>query len=445
MYGCALVLGMGTSGEAAARLLLGEGARVTVIDRAAGPALEARAAALVREGAVVRLGCERVPAGVYDVCVASPGVPPDAPWFRNLEAAGVAIVSELELGATRCRCPMLAVTGSNGKSTLVKLCADSLRHADRRAAEAGNYGAPLCSVALGSDRLDWAVVETSSFQLERVRTFRPWVGVLLNVQPNHLDRHGSMGVYTDLKARIFRRMLKEDVGIVHDEMMGEIVARSGGANRWVSFGASPEADFRYADGGVSFGHGRVRRVLSFRGTVFANPILGLTAAAAAAAAEACGIDAEHVEAAARAFKPLPHRMQEAGVVRGVRCVDDSKATTLAAMRAALEITGGGVRLIAGGLLKESDLGVVKELLAKRVRGVYLIGAAAQKMLEAWQDVVVCKMCDCLSAAVDTALSEAVAGETLLLAPGCASFDQFRNFEERGDEFIRIIESKREEI
>ena len=444
MYRSALILGLGSSGESAARLLLREGTRVTVIDRASGPELDERAEGLGREGASVLAGCDRVPDGSYDVCIASPGVPPSSPWVGELERRGVDILSELELGATRCRCPILAVTGSNGKSTMVKLCTEMLRHAGRRAEMAGNYGVPICRVAPGSGGLDWLVVEVSSFQLERVREFHPRVGVVMNIQPNHLDRHGDVGLYTDLKARLFARMGRDEVGLVHDEAAPEIVRRSAGSNRWLTFGASEAADYRYANGIVTVGGTRGRRQFSFERTSFANPVMGLTAAAAVAAAEACGIGGEHAGAAARAFEPLPHRMQPVGTIRGVRCVDDSKATTLAALRAAVEMTDGKVRLIAGGLLKESDLDSVKEFLAKRVMGVYLIGSAAEKMRKAWGDVVTCRMCGRLEAAVDAALGEAAAGETLLLAPGCTSFDQFKNFEERGDEFRRIVEARGEE-
>ena len=192
-YADSLVLGLGISGVSAARLLLSEGCRVVAVDGADTEELRKRAASLRDAGAEVVLGAADVPAGnghgrKFDVCIVSPGIPPDGPWMRKVEAAGVEIVSEIELGASRCRCRLLAVTGSKGKSTMVKLCAEALALGGLNTAIAGNYGIPFCDVAMTSRELDWVVLEVSSFQLERVKDFHPHVGVLLNVQPDHLDR-----------------------------------------------------------------------------------------------------------------------------------------------------------------------------------------------------------------------------------------------------------------
>lgn len=444
MYKKALVLGMGTSGRAAAELLLQEGSKVVIIDAADNGDLRLHARGLRGKGARVMLGADSVPEGVFDVCIVSPGISSDSKWVRNIESRSVEVLSELELGASRCKYPMLAVTGSKGKSTLVKFCGDILSLAGKRVAIAGNYGPPLCGVVAREQKMDWIVVEVSSFQLEKVRTFRPAVGILLNLLPDHLDRHGSMAAYAEMKSRLFRNMTEEDSGIVLDKALARVRRMSKGRCRWVSVGRSPAADYRYNRGLVCFGKGAKRTKLNLRGTSFGNDILGIAAAAAAAAAEACGVDTELVHGAAASYEPLPHRMQNAGEIKGVKFINDSKATNLAALVAGVNMCNGSVRLIAGGLLKEDDLSFVKKTLAKRVAAVYLIGKAAKKMKNAWGNAVKCVNCVTLEKAIRSAWHEARRGEVIVLSPGCASFDQFKNFEDRGKQFIHIVKSIHQE-
>lgn len=433
----AIVLGLGDSGEAVTRLLLGEGAKVIVVDAADSPELQARRVAIERVGARVILRCTALPAGAWDLCVVSPGLPSDAPWVAEAERRGAEVVSELELAARRCACPLLAITGSNGKSTLVKLCVEALRTAGLRAEPAGNYGPPLSARVSESGALDWLVVEVSSFQLERVRQFHPRVGVLLNLQPNHLDRHGTFEAYASVKARLFDRMTAGDTAIVHQEALSRMQELTQGSPRWVSFGHGSKAQVRCRNGRVRWAPGP-KGVADFQTTIFHNPVLELSAAAATAAMIACGVPPTAVVTAAEAFQPLPHRMEFIGCLRGVRYVNDSKATTLSALRAAVLMTPGIVRLIAGGLLKEEDLTIPCDVLAQRVRMVYLIGRDAERLFQAWNGRVPCRLCGSLEAAVQAAAAEAQAGDTVLLAPGCASFDQFRNFEERGHRFREAV-------
>jgi UDP-N-acetylmuramoylalanine--D-glutamate ligase len=204
------------------------------------------------------------------------------------------------------------------------------------------------------------------------------------------------------------------------------------------------ADYRYEDGAVFFRRNGAQASVSLAGTMFANPILGQSGAAAVAAMAACGVTPDVVVRAARRFESLPHRMRQVAEVRGIRFVDDSKATTLAALEAALQMSDGPVRLIAGGLLKEHDVTGVKEMLVNKTRGVYLMGQASGKLAGAWGDAVVCRECGTLDRAVRVAWAEARAGEIVLLAPGCASFDQFKNYEDRGNQFIAIVRSFHEE-
>ena len=436
----ALVLGLGVSGKAAVKLLLGEGAHVTGVDRGDDAALAASVGALQTAGADIRLGCVALPdmdAGSdFDLCVVSPGVPVHSDWVRAARSRGMEIVSELELGVQRCGRPVLAVTGTNGKSTMVQLCADALALAGQRAAAVGNCGTPVCDLVDAAPAPDWLVLEVSSFQLETARTLRPRVAVLLNVQPDHLDRHGDMETYRRTKWRLFERMTDDDVAVLPGDW--DVGATAGLAPdcRIVTFGLEAAADCRYEAGFVRGSHVEIGAV-SVQGTPFHNDVLGRTAAAAVAAVHACGCAPACVGEAARAFQTLPHRMTEVCRARGVRFVDDSKGTNLAALCAALAMTEGPVRLIAGGLLKEKRLEMPKELLANKASGVYLIGAAAEAMRSAWSDVVACRDCGTLARAVAAAWADADKGETVLLSPGCASFDQFTDYGQRGNAFVAL--------
>ncbi len=434
-YPTALVLGLAASGEAAARLLLAEGARVCVVDRKSDEALRRRASALEALGARVCLGQAELPAGPFAVGVVSPGIPESSDWVRAARER-MPVISELELGASRAPGRILAVSGSNGKSTLVKLCLEALLCAGRRAAAGGNYGPPVSQLVRERRDWEWLVLEASSFQLETVRAFRPDVAVLLNMYPNHLDRHGDLETYRRLKSRLFSRMRPEDAGVLPAAEAVAVARLAASSNRWLTFGAAPEADACYAHGAVA--HRPSGESVSLTGTLFANEVMGLTAAAAVAALGACGEPVAAVGQAAWKFQPLPHRMQALGARRQVRFVDDSKATNLAATLAALQMTPRPVRLIAGGLPKHESYAAARTPLAEKAAAVYLIGTAAEAMAAAWGDIVPCRLVRTLSAAVDAAWREAQPGDTILLSPGCASFDQFRDFSERGAQFAALI-------
>ncbi|MBA4389016.1 MAG: UDP-N-acetylmuramoyl-L-alanine--D-glutamate ligase [Verrucomicrobia bacterium] len=439
----ALVLGLGASGEAAVGLLLRDGTDVTVIDRSEDADILRSARRISRRGVEVLTGADKLPADDFDICVASPGIAPSSDWFRQAAARRIPVISELELGFSRCRCPVLAITGSNGKSTLVRLCGDALRLAGKRVALGGNYGEPLSSLALKSDGLDWLIVEVSSFQLERVETFSPKVAVVLNLNPNHLDRHGNMRTYIGLKMRIFARMRGTGLAVVPEDRLKALERSGHGSARVATFGCGVRADYRYADGMVISAGKPCGVVLPLTGTIFGNRVMGLTAAAAVAAVRGCGVKASFVGEAARRFKPLEHRLNRVRLLDGVTFVDDSKATNLAAMKAGIEICGGSVLLIAGGMLKESGLGFVKKTLAKHVRRAYFIGHSAKEMKRAWGGIVECRVCGDMKRAVLAARLDARPGETVLLSPAGTSFDQYGSFEERGKHFAKIVKSLKE--
>ena len=421
-YGTALILGYGRSGRAAERLLKLEGCRTTVLtEETAGEAELSLALAQNR----------------FDVCLVSPGFGLSHAWLEAVRQAGVPILPEFELGWSRHRGKTVAVTGSNGKSTAVKWICEMLQAAGRTAAIGGNYGIPACETVLDHPDIEWLVLEVSSFQLETVRRFRADAAVVLNVLPNHLDRHETMENYLRTKARIFEFSSPAgDVCLVPAELLESFRNAVKGDRKWITFGRDPGADYVFRDGNV------LRDsvpVLNLSGTLFDSPVLGgCTGAAAAALADVCGIDSAAAEQAAARFKPLPHRLQKVGVYKGVTYIDDSKATNLAAMKAAIEVSGKNIHLIAGGLPKESDYTFVKEILAERVRRIYVIGQASRAMYRAWNEICPCVECGSLENAFSTAQNAAGAGDTILLSPGCASFDQFDGFEERGERFSALF-------
>lgn len=422
-YKTALILGYGRSGKAAERLLLSEETVVTVCSEESSSLADLQN---ILDGQD------------FDVSIVSPGFALDHPWVDAVRSAGIPLLSELELGWSRHGGKSVAVTGSNGKSTAVKWICESLQQAGLRAAIGGNYGIPTSEVVLDFPDLDWLVIEVSSFQLETVRDFRVEVGVLLNVLPNHLNRHGTMEEYRRVKARMFARSKSSDCCIVPNELVD--VLRSDvpdAAGRWVTFGMDPSSDYVFGDGVVSCG-GEIQ--LDLTGTPFASDVLGgCTGVAVTAVLQACGVDLKAVETVARRFAALPHRLQPVAEVDGVKYVNDSKATNLAAVAAALEACGQDIHLIAGGRAKETEFTFIKEILAERVMRIYLIGEASQALGLAWKDASPCVECGTLEAALGLARDRAEPGNTVLLSPGCASFDQFQSFEQRGERFIELVQ------
>lgn len=416
-YRSVLVLGRGRSGRAAEALLRSEGRMVYT----------------VCEEQMPDFSCDDLDFDP-DVAVLSPGFAMDHPWVRELKEHGVPLLSELELGWSRRHCPVIAVTGSNGKSTVVKWLADALTQAGHRAVPCGNYGFPVSAAVMLPEVPDWLVMEVSSFQLEAVHEFYPHIGVLLNVLPNHLDRHGDLETYRNLKLRLFDHMHDAGTAIVPFDFLQPLERNGIPEQRisrvWKTFGVEEGAEVRFEGGRVGD--------VDLSGTYFDNEVLGPAAAAVTAVWEICGLPREILEQAARRFKPLPHRMQTVAEMDGVHYVDDSKATNLAAMCAALRMTSGRVHLIAGGRPKESNWSFAKDLLEQRGSHLYLIGEACGAMQTAWGNFADCTVCGTLDKAVVAARQKAEPGDTVLLSPACTGFDQFASFAERGDAFVREV-------
>ncbi len=432
-YKSAVVLGCGRSGMAAEALLRSEGVETLVLDESTCGFSSFKS---------------QVSSFQPDRAIISPGFSLEHPWVKDLVARGIPLLSELELGWSRRHCPVIAVTGSNGKSTVVKWIADALAHAGKVGVPCGNYGFPVSAAVMLPEVPDWLVIEVSSFQLETVEEFCPDIGVLLNVLPNHLDRHGDMETYRNLKLRLFECMQESGTAILPFGTQTSRSTPAGSPRSRTSateccragsetppfeiktFGTEKGADYCFQDGKVG--------KINLNGTYFDNEVLGAAAAAVAAVGEACGLPADSLEASARTFEPLPHRMETVAEINGVTFMDDSKATNLAGMCAALRMASGPIHLIAGGRAKETDLSFAKDLLVQHVSRLYLIGEASEAMQAAWADSVECLSCETLEKAVSAASESAEPGDTVLLSPACTSFDQFRSFSERGEVFAREV-------
>jgi len=451
-----LILGLGSSGLAATELALRFGHRVTVLDEADGDTLRDRAALLADRGVKVHLEWNepRPPAPVSKVVI-SPGIRPEGALGRLARTAGVPVVSEIEFAFRFCACPLMAVTGANGKTTTVEMTVHALQAAGRRASAAGNIGTPLSQVVLRSAQLDWIVVEVSSFQLEHVENFTPVAAALLNASPDHLDRHADFAEYLALKLRLFRRMAPDQSVVFHEKVLDlpEVcaeIARRG----WkpVVTGRSPKPDSHYAldfycDESWAVYRRSEAGPLALDADFSALAARGLhnvdNALAALALCEAAGADIRQCAAALSTFAPGRHRMELVAVENGICYINDSKSTNPDSLRSALETlesrgAAGRVLLIAGGLNKNLDFAGLRPLVARVAREVFLIGNCRYQLAKQWVDVVSCKQFTSLDAAVESAVEAARPGDTVILSPGCSSQDMFRNYAERGDRFCELV-------
>ncbi|MDD2236393.1 MAG: UDP-N-acetylmuramoyl-L-alanine--D-glutamate ligase [Kiritimatiellae bacterium] len=430
-----LVLGLGLSGSAAVRLLLSEGRRVSVLTDREGGGAHGAVMQQVPDDSEIFFDEASVPWREIDGCVVSPGIPTEHPWLCGVRQRGIPLIPEFELGWMRFGGRTIAVTGSNGKSTFVKWCVETLRETGVDAVVCGNYGVPVCDCVMAQKQPEALVIELSSFQLEAAVHFAPDVAVLLNLLSNHLDRHGDMERYTRIKLKLFEQM-NPDAPALLPYSLKAVAERLYPEKRWVTFGVEEGADYLVRKNRVMRGEDMPGEALS--GTMYGNRIMQASGAAACAWMDAMKINRSTGLDVLRSMKPLPHRQETVANHRGVRFVNDSKATNLAALCAAVEAFGPRVRLIAGGQAKEKDFKSAKEVLAQNTRKVYLIGRDAEKMAAAWGAAVPCVCCCTLEQAVQTAWRDAAEGDAVLLSPGCTSYDQFKNFEERGRAFAEVV-------
>ncbi|HEY5705350.1 MAG TPA: UDP-N-acetylmuramoyl-L-alanine--D-glutamate ligase [Terrimicrobiaceae bacterium] len=423
----AVVLGLGHSGEAAAILLCEEGANVTICESGDNSALREKASRLKAQGIEVILGspADSDPAA-YDVCVLSPGIDPAVPLVQNVLRKKIPVIGELELAFEECICPVVAITGTNGKTTTTELTTAMLQGSGVRAMASGNIGLPFATAVRQSNELDVMVLEVSSFQLETIDAFRPQVSVWLNLSPNHLDRYRDVDEYRRAKLRIFMNQTSEDYAVVNArESLPPIAARR------ITFSAYvPEADFSLRNGVIYY---RNEPVLDQGRMRLAGIHNAENLMAALGVGVALGVDFERMVAAAREYTAPVHRCEFVRDLDGVRWINDSKATNLDSVEKAILSQSRPIVLIAGGKDKGFEFDAIAPLVRERVRAAILIGEMKERIARSWNGVD-CRISASLEEAVHVARGAATHGDTVLFSPGTSSFDMFRNYGERGNRF-----------
>lgn len=428
------IFGMAKSGVATLELLRARGAVVRASDARSRELLPAFEGEFVAQGEAALEGCE--------LAVLSPGVPADLPLFQEARRRGIAVVGDVEAASWFLRGPVMGITGSNGKTTTTALCGHLLKTAGIAAQVGGNIGTPLASMVESSREDQWNVLELSSFQLEMAETLRVRVAAVLNITPDHLDRHHTFEAYSAAKARILMRQEAADCAVLNAEN-GPAAALAAGANgrvMWFDAGGRREPGFWREQGrlwadGVEFMR---EEEIPLRGRHNVENVL-----AAACCARLAGAGLAEIRKGVMTFPGVEHRIEFVRVVEGVSYYNDSKATNVDATVKALESFEGGLWVILGGKDKGGSYAPLRELLAARAKAALLIGAAAEKIAGELEGTVRLARCGDLKTAVEVARREAERGDTVLLAPACASFDQFSGYEERGRVFKAMVNSLEE--
>ena len=429
------VLGAGLSGTAAAFLLKSEGANVTVLDSAEEKnLLKSTIDNLRSQGVRVICGpAADEDSSAYQMAVLSPGIDPASPLARNFSLRKIDMIGELELGAQFCEIPIIAVTGTNGKTTTTELLAQMLNACGQRTVACGNIGKPLSEVARENEPFNVLTVEVSSFQLETIQTFHPSVSLWLNFAPDHLDRYRSVADYRAAKLRIFENQTEKDAAVINAaETLPKIRPRK------ISFSAyTDQADFRLSDGAIVYQNEAVLRLADteLRGS---HNIENLMATLAAGMAR--GLSFREMVPSLCAYEPRPHRCEFVREVGGVGYINDSKATNLDAVEKALHAQSKPVILIAGGKDKGFTFDPLRSLVNEKVRSTILIGEMAESIRRCWSGAVRSEIANSLADAVERAHAIAKPGEVVLFSPGTSSFDMFKSYAERGDQFRALVQA-----
>ena len=427
------VLGAGLSGSAAALLLRSEDAQVTLLDSAEEQnLLKSTVDNLRTHGVGVICGAAAdEDSATYHMAILSPGIDPASRLARNFSSRGIEMISELELGWRSSEIPVIAVTGTNGKTTTTELLAEMLNACGQRTIACGNIGKPLSEVAREKKPFDVLTVEVSSFQLEAIHTFRPSISLWLNFAPDHLDRYRSVADYRAAKLRIFENQMESDVAIVNAiEKLPAVRPRK------ITFSAyADQADFRVSQGAIVYQDEPILRLADTKLRGLHN-IENLMATLAAGMAR--GLSFEEMVAPLCAYEPRPHRCEFVREVGGVEYVNDSKATNLDAVDKALRAQNKPVILIAGGKDKGFSFDPLRPLVQEKVRSTILIGEMAENIRRSWNGAVECEIANSLADAVERAHARAGPGEVVLFSPGTSSFDMFKSYGDRGDQFRALV-------
>jgi UDP-N-acetylmuramoylalanine--D-glutamate ligase len=433
-----VVAGGGRSGLAAAELLVARGARVTLSDLREPEG----AAALRAKGVTVDVGPHRPDVFTRaDLVVLSPGVPLEQDAVQAARRAGVPVVGEIELACRWLSGRVIAITGTKGKSTTTTLTARMLREGGLDATAGGNLGPALSAQVASSHPGAFHVVEVSSFQLETTDTFHPWIAVLLNLSPDHLDRHPTFEAYAAAKARVFANQHAGDWAVVNADDAPSMALAAGTRARRFDFAL--DADLT---DGVTVRDGEIVRCDAGRAT----PLLSVSAVrlpgrhllgdvlAASAVASLAGVSSAAMRRAVEGFSGLPHALERVAEIDGVAFVNDSKATNIASARRSLESFAGGVVAIMGGRFKGGDFGDLRDVVRARAAAIVAIGEAAPLVEDALATLVPVKRAGSMDDAVRTAFGLAAPGGVVLLAPACSSFDMFRDYIDRGEQFKEAV-------
>ena len=429
------VAGAARSGLAAAELLVRRGADVTLSEaRAEIPGGDA----LQRLGVRLELGGHVTDSFTQaDLVVLSPGVPPDQPAVQAARDRGVPVIAEIELASRWLQGRVIAITGTKGKSTTTALTGRMLEAAGFKVTVGGNIGDPLSAQVAGSTPDTFHVVETSSFQLEQIDTFHPWIAVMLNFSPDHLDRHPSVEAYAAAKARIFEKQEASDWAVVNADDPGVLaMARRGRARLRLFSPRTPLADGTVVDSGwiVDRRGDRAERLVPLEAIHLLGPHLVNDVMAAATIGAIAGAAPAAMTAAVETFHGLEHAMELVAEIDGVRFVNDSKATNIESALRSIESFDRGLVPIIGGRFKGGDLSLLREPLKQRATAVVAIGEAKALVREALAGAIDVHDADTLADAVTRAYALAPPSGVVLLAPACASFDMFRDYAERGRRF-----------
>ena len=443
-----LVVGLGKSGLAAALFLRRRGAQVTVSDVRSAESLAKDIPALLEEGINVETGGHGLLTfRRQDLIVVSPGVPLDTPELKQVMAFGLPVIGELELAARFLKGRILAITGSNGKTTTTALTGEILKQAGLKTLVGGNIGVPVVALLDESTDDTWSVLEVSSFQLETTEEFHPSIAVILNITPDHLDRHGSFENYARAKERIFAAQTPQDHVVLNADngRAAEAAERATSTVRWFSLKGAVTPGAWVEDGWVVYlaeKSATAERIVPLESIPLKGQHNVENVLAAVCAARLAGAPIEAIRSAIERFRAVEHRLEFVATINGVDYYNDSKATNVDATEKAVAAFPGGIHLILGGKDKNSDYSTLAPLLRARARAIYTIGSAAQKIESHLRGVVPIHSCETLQKAVSTAAAAARPGEVVLLAPACSSFDQFENYEHRGRVFKELVEEAR---
>jgi UDP-N-acetylmuramoylalanine--D-glutamate ligase len=439
-----LVVGLGKSGLSSALFLRQQGAQVTVSDTRSAEALAKEIPALLDAGIMVESGGHGLLTfRRQDLIVVSPGVPMDTPEVKQVKAFGLPVIGELELASRFLQGKVVAITGSNGKTTTTTLVGKIFADAGLPTQVGGNIGLPVIDLVANSTPETINVLEVSSFQLETIEEFHPWISIVLNITPDHLDRHGSFENYAAAKTRITERQEPGDFLVLNaEDKPTQMVAAK---TRAQIFWFSPRRPIKQG----AFVHGESIFFLAKEGGT-PEPIMPVSeitlkgahnvenVLAAICAARLAGIPAEKIRGSVAAFKAVEHRLEFVRNLRGVDFYNDSKATNVDAAMKAVASFPGGIHLILGGKDKNSDYTAMADLLQQRVKAIYTIGSAAEKIEHQLNGVVKIVSAETMQTAVAEAAKAAASGDVVLLAPACSSFDQFQNYEHRGQVFQQLV-------